>query len=342
MAETNENINTEQPSQDGVDIAISQYLNDSQDGKPTSDAQQSQDSTQKPDEQQPSYEITEDQAEQLKELGYDVEKDLDEFEPEDIKNILETKTAKPSAIEIQEEPEVIITEGIAKKYGGIAKMMIGKPFSELTKAFAEKEKTIQKLTSELKQNQSVLTKNEISKIDELDNKINTFPYEKEEELKADIQKLVEMKVQAELRKSAVDPEQEDAIKQSFEAIQSQIPEGMDAQATYQEWAKTLTPQQVEAYSKVPDAIIIDAVKSFATLKSKNAVVQETDTKLQESEKDKEKQIRIAAAKKAAEAIKSSNNKSVKGSKFSIVPRANSGNKDFSNVDWTIKEFMENQ
>ena len=88
-----------QDAASGLDSTVREILaEESQDASETKDVQSKDQGAEVEKDEQPTYEITEETFEELKSLGYE-ETDLDSFEPDDIKNILETKTEKPKSAE---------------------------------------------------------------------------------------------------------------------------------------------------------------------------------------------------------------------------------------------------
>jgi hypothetical protein len=275
-------------------------------------------------EQPPTYEITQDDFDVItKELGYTPE-DLDEFEPDDIQNIIQTKTKKPEVVEEHAgkpvDADVTITPEMAEKYGGIAKSFIGKSLGELFTAMNKNNSYVTKLTSELDKYKKQLTTTEKSKVEELEAKLKTSTDLTEEDLWKGVDELVELKVQAKIR--AAEPNPDEATKQAefFQHIQTIIPEGMEAEKVSEEWWKSLDVEEQKAFSATSPIIVARAIKDFAGSKVKDAVVKKKDEQIEASEKDATKKARTLAAQLAKEAIQKSKGQPVAGSKYNVVNR----------------------
>lgn len=293
-------------------------------------AEPAQDLTTGESEQQlPTLEIYEDELPKLQELGYD-QKDFDsgELTREDIDNILATNTKKETAPVEQAKSEVIITPEIAEQYGGIAKSFVGKPLGELFKAIQANNSHISKLTTELKKHETLLTENEKSKVDKLEEELKNPKSEfTEEQFWEKTNELIEMKAEIKARSLAPDPDAGKKEAEFYEVAQTFMPEGVKFQDVSEEWWSQLSPQEQSGYTvfqkeKPTEAmqIMVNAIKTFAQLKVKDSTIKTKEKELTDAEKDKDRQIRLAAAKKAREAIKNSEGQHVQGSRVNIVPR----------------------
>lgn len=280
------------------------------------------------EQQLPVLEIYEDEVPQLKELGYD-ENDFNsgELTREDIENILATKTKKEVAETTVVNTEVIITPEMAEKYGGIAKSFIDKPLSELFKAIQKNNDYIAKLSTQIKQHEQLLTENEKTKVDRLEEELKTNTNLSEDEFWTKHKELVKMEAELLARSQAPDPNAAQREAEFYETAQSLMPEGVKFQEISEEWWGKLNPQVQQSYQNLQQKnpteavqIMLEAVKNYALLKVKDAAIQTTEKKLGDAEKDKIRQAKILAAKIAKDSIKNSQGQHVQGSKVNIVPR----------------------
>ena len=89
---------------------------------------------------------------------------------------------------------------------------------------------------------------------------------------------------------------------------------------------------------MPTDVVADAIRDYALLHQKDLEIQTAKTNLQESEKDKDKKIRLMAAEKARKAIQATKNKPTSGSKFQIVSRKTTS--PYEGMDSVAREILE--
>jgi len=339
--ENNENLELEQPtSQDGSENTLAEILGDELGvDLTTKTADTEQDISQDPpavtDESNQDYSITEEQLGELKELGYE-EADLDNLEPSDLENILETKTAKPTETAGIDTAKLIITPEMAERYGGIAKSFVGKPVDELFKAVEQNNKYVQKLEGELKQHQSKLTEKENQKVDELLNELKTSTDLSEEDFWKKHGELVSLQVRALAQAEAEKPQQE---AQALAFMQSAMPEGVEFKTAFDEWSKSLDPESLAHFKASNDFVIREAVKNFVLLNQNKANLEAEKQRLANEQAQAESKAKILAAKKAADAIKKSNGQRMAGSKYHVIKRGANSNVDYSGLDGTAAEIL---
>lgn len=302
-------------------------------------------------EEDGTYELTEDQYNRLtQELNY-TDDDLDEFTPEEVSNILEAGVGKPTDEQMEETPppvdveKVIITPEMAANYG-FAKSLIGKPFSETFKTIDNQNKHIQRITQDYNEIKSKLTETGQTKAEELLKTLkSTDPVDlTKEEFAQRIDELV--KVIGENIKSQVQsqPSQEQIMKEFFDNIQTQIPAGMKAEETFNNWWASLTPQEQGYYVNLTQTdpnlsrqMHIIGVRNYALMSSKSNEAQQKTTELEEERKEKDKKARVLAAKMAAEAIKKSKGGGTRTSKFNTVTRTTED--PYKGLDVTVAEIL---
>lgn len=340
-----ENIEQSQDQDGELDIAVQGILgklDDSQDEAPTKIEQpKGQDEKVEDGEQlEPEYEITEDEFKELtEELGYN-EEDLDTFKREDVDNILETKTKKPEKAE-PEEQEIIITEKIAEKYGGMFKSFIGKSLKDVAEALKQNNAYVTKLSTELKQYKEQTTQNEKTKIDELDKLIKNPPEGMaEEDYLKKIDELVELK--ATLKARALQPDPDTAKKEAefYEELQSQIPSEMKATEIAEKWWASLSPQEQEIIKTTGNPVSTRReIRNYALNLQRDKEIEKLKEDLKKKEDTKEKDAKILAAKKVTDALKKSKGQPVHGSHYNIVS-SKSRPKYGEETDITVQRILE--
>lgn len=283
------------------------------------------------------YAITEEQLGELKDLGYE-ETDLDAIEPSDLKNILETKTAKPTQTGTVDTSKLIITQDMAERYGGIAKSFVGKPVDELLKAVEQNNKYVHRLEGELKQHQTKLTEKENQKVDELLNELKTSTDLSEEDFWKKHDELVKLQTRAQMQAETEKPQKE---AEALAFMQEAMPEGINFKEAFNAWSQSLAPEAKQYYQNTNDYVIRDAVKTFIQLNQKDEALLAEQKRLAETEAQKESGAKILAAKKAAEAIKNSNGKRMAGSKYQVIQRGKNSNVSYDGLDPVVAEIIKN-
>lgn len=335
-----------------LDSVVQEILADGEESQATTPVKkeqpEGQDQSGENDGQLEKYQIQEQEYETLtKELGYNDE-DLNEFSREDVTNILETKIEKPKVVEEEQtlkEPKPVdilniqITPAIAEKFG-YAKSLIGKPISEAFKTIDNQNKFVQKLQTDYNLIKEQLNKTEKNEADELLKELlNTDPVDlSKEEFGEKLTQLVET-VKKGTSPKEVEPEKAQVNEQEFYAeIQSQIPGTMKAEEVAEKWWASLTPEKKDVYSKTTIEVTADAIKNYALINLKDLELQTAKANLQESEKDKEKKIRLMAGEKLRKTIQDAKNKPINGSKFQIVSRKVES--PYEGMDIIAREILE--
>ena len=318
-----------QDAASGLDSTVREILaEESQDASETKDVQSKDQGAEVEKDEQPTYEITEETFEELKSLGYE-ETDLDSFEPDDIKNILETKTEKPKSAEPEkkEQPQtILVTEDMAKPYGGFAKNFIGKPIDELFKAIKKNDEFIQKQNADLRKLKSETTKNIEKQADEILAKIKDPNSNlSEDEVYTLIEEYGKIQRQVERERMALEVSDSDKEAEGYNQLQgylnSKFPDKtVDARESFDKWARALSPEDKELFGKASPQAIANAISNYIELENKNAEIERLKNESVNKEKDKESETRKLAAEKARKAINGAKDKAV-GSKYKIVSRA---------------------
>jgi hypothetical protein len=319
----------QQISQDGkLDIVAQRILADEGESQEEPEAKKEQPKGQDQpgnggEQPSPEYEITEDEFKELtEELGYS-EEDLDKFDRKNIDEILESKTKKPEEAK-PETPETIITPEIAEKYGGIFKSFIGKTLQDVADAFRNNTTHINKLSTELKQYKEQTTKNEQQQIDELEKFLKNPPENlTEEDYFKKINELVDLKATIKIRASQPDPDEAKRTVEMYDYIQTQLPEGMKAEEVTKAWWNSLSPQEQASITKAGDYVLTTSkIKDYALLTQHSKEIEELKKQLAEKTDNVEKEAKVIAAKKAADALRAAKSKPVHGSNYKIVsPKA---------------------
>lgn len=321
-----------------LDSIASEILADegSQDSPETKDEQPIGQDVKEPEVEQPTdetYEITEEEFNTLtKDYGY-TEDDLDNLNREKIDEILENETKKQSESQAPVFDEnAIVTESMAAKFGGAAKIFIGQPVSELFKSIENANKTVQKLSVENKQFKSKLNQGKIKEADDLI-KILKNPKNEltEEEYFQLIDKYGTLMKEAGLEEAKLEPSENEKETEGYNRLQAvldgQFPDlKLNSRETLVNWWGSIDKQQQEIFQNSPDIVIQGAVLNY--VKSEQAKLKEESTQAEiQRLKDEnakiqakiEQKAKKLAANKVRTAISESKGK-VDSSKFKITPR----------------------
>lgn len=347
--EDSNNLELEQPaSQDGTEDTLAEILGDELGvdlTTKTESKEQSSDQVQPTgtDESDQDHSITEEQLDVLtKELGYE-ETDLDTIEPSDLKNILETKTAKPTQVDGSiDAAKIILTQDMVDQYAkanegkaGIAKSFIGQPVDKLLDALVEQNKRIGKVEGELKQHQTKLTEKENQKVDELLKELKTSNDLSEEDFWKKHDDLVRLQAHAQMQAEVEKPQK---AAEALAFMQAAMPKGIDFKATFDSWSQSLDPETLQHYKNTDDYAIREAVKNFALLQQKDQDILTAQQQLASVQAKKESDAKILAAKKAAAAIKSSSGQRMAGSKYHVIKRGANSNVDYGSLGETATQI----
>lgn len=344
-------VNSEsQDAADEADVMVKALLGDeeeSQDATGTETVQpetkvESQGEEEKESEQPEAetYEIFEDEYEVLtKELGY-TDDDLDQFSKEDVKNILESKTAKPQPEDTSAEtaiPDIIITKEIAEKYGGFAKSFVGQPISELFKAIELGNKHSQKLSVENKQLKTLTNQAKTKEADEILKTLKESKDLTEEQFWEGIDKYNQLRVEAAIEAAKVEPSESEKESEAFNQLQgvltTRFPQKaeLDARKTWNEWWGSLDENMQAAYAKSDRRTLENAIFNYIEKQDQQAEIARLKAESEQREKDKIKDAKTTAAKIVVDSIRGANGKPVTGTHHKIVPRSTKADSQKSDV-----------
>lgn len=265
------------------------------------------------------------EAETLKSLGYDLEKDLSGASEDDIIDILSNNISKDNEKPSSKEPSVpLITEEMVK--GGFAKSLVGQPVTELIKSIENQDKEIAKLRSQLNQKKEEKINEDDSNFlnDDFDFAELTPKQQKEYMLKllSEAEEKGSKKAIEQFKNEfghLLEPLQQQRVKEEqkefFNSIQSKLPEGMKVEQVLNDWknefGNNLTQSEADFYANNPNRFILE-ISNYAKMKHLEKLATMTEQeKLKFAKKVSAENLKKAVTNQA----KSTTNKH-----FNDVPR----------------------